>query len=425
MKALLLSTDDIRPGAARAAYRLHQSLRNIGVDSQMLVQSKQSEDSTVNGAKTSLRNINAEARIAVDKLPFLLYPHRLKKQFCLQWLPDTIAGQVARIQPDIVNLHWVCNGYLQIETLAKLNKPIVWTLRDMWPMTGGCHYSENCDRYQHHCGVCPQLQSTATWDASYWVWQRKNRAWRDLNLTIVSLSSWLADCARSSSLFKHRRIETIPNGIDTSLYKPIDRSFARRLLNLPQDKQLVLFGAVGATSDKRKGFHLLQAALQELSHSARQDQIELVVFGAAEPKQPPEFGFKTHYLGKLTDDLSLSLLYGAANVLVAPSVYENLPNTVLEAMACGIPSVAFDIGGMPDLIEHEGTGYLAQPFKIEELAQGIVWVLENDDRYQKLTDRTRQKAEQEFALEIAARRYLSLFNEILTGADQQMLTHSR
>jgi glycosyltransferase involved in cell wall biosynthesis len=289
----------------------------------------------------------------------------------------------------------------------------------MWAFTGGCHYSQDCDRYTASCGVCPQLHSNKNWDLSRWVWQRKAKAWRNLNLTIVALSSWLGKCASSSSLFNDLRVEIIPNGIDTTKYRAIERHVARELLQLPQDKHLVLFGSVKATSDKRKGFHLLQPALQDLGKSGWHDELELVIFGVSQPANPPEFGFKVHYLGTLSDDLSLALVYSAADVFVLPSTQENLANTVMEAIACGIPCVAFNIGGMPDMIEHQKNGYLAQPYKIEDLAQGIAWVLENEERHQKLSHRSREKVEQEFTLELQAHRYFSLFKEVSNECDRQ------
>jgi glycosyltransferase involved in cell wall biosynthesis len=181
---------------------------------------------------------------------------------------------------------------------------------------------------------------------------------------------------------------------------------------LPQDKQLILFGSLKATGDKRKGFHLLQPALRDLSKSGWQDRLELVIFGASEPDNPPDFGLKAHYLGTFSDDLSLALVYSAADVFVLPSTQENLANTVMEAIACGTPCVAFNIGGMPDMIEHQKNGYLAQAYKNEDLAQGIAWVLENEERHQKLSHRACEKAQQEFTVEIQARRYLSIFTEI-------------
>jgi glycosyltransferase involved in cell wall biosynthesis len=426
MNVLLLSTDDIQGGAARAAYRLHQGFQSIDVHSQMLVQSKSVDDRRVIGPLTvkGKEKVITGSRFILDPLPLKFYGHNGDRGFySLQWLPDKINAKVARLNPDIINLHWVCSSFLQIETLARLNKPLVWTLHDMWPFTGGCHYSGDCDRYTASCGACPQLGSSQNWDLSRWVWQRKVKAWKNLNLNIVAPSSWLAKCASSSSLFTDLKLEIIPNGLDTEKYRPIERKLAKELLRLPQDKQLVLFGSFSATSNKRKGFHLLQPALQELSQSGWQDKLELVIFGASRPENPPELGFKTHYLGTLNDDLSLSLVYSAADVFVLPSLEDNLPNTIIEAIACGTPCVAFQIGGMSDAIEHQQNGYLAQPYKIEDLARGIAWVLENKERHQDLSQRARKKVEQQFSLEIQASRYLSLFTEILERDERYLKSH--
>jgi glycosyltransferase involved in cell wall biosynthesis len=418
VKILLLSTSETGTGAARSAYRLHQGFQGINVYSQMLVQAKQSDDRTVIGSPTSsgIAKAGVGLRLTLDHLPLKLYPKRDRNTCSPQWLPDTISSKVAQLAPDVINLHWINAGYLQIETIAKFKKPIVWTLHDMWAFTGGCHYSQDCDRYIASCGTCPQLHSSKDWDLSRWVWQRKAKAWKNLNLMIVTPSSWLAKCAKSSSLFQDRRVEVIPYGLDTEKYRPINQQVARELLNLPKDKCLVLFGALSATGDHRKGFHLLQPALQDLSKSGWQDRLELVIFGSSQPENPPDLGFKAHYLGTLNDDIALALVYSAADVFVAPSVQDNLANTVLEAIACGTPCVAFRIGGMPDMIEHHENGYLAQPYKTEDLAQGIAWVIENNERQKKLSERAREKAQQEFTLKIQARRYLSLVSEILAGS---------
>ncbi len=416
MKVLLLNTSDAEGGAARAAYRLHQGLEGIGVSSQMLVKNKNSGDLSVISVRQPLAKSFDKIISVLSNSPLRLYPERNSAIFSPQWLPDSLAAKVANIQPDIINLHWVCGGYMQVESVPKFDKPLVWTLHDMWPFTGGCHYSEECDRYTESCGSCPQLHSSKDWDLSRWVWRRKAKSWKNLNLTLVSPSAWLAKCASSSSLLKDYRVEVIPNGINTQKYKPINREWAREILNLPQDKQIVLFGCASGTGDRWKGFNLLVSALQSLSKSGWSDRIELLVFGSSEPSNPIELGFKAHYLGKFADDVSLAIVYAAADVFVAPSVYDNLPNTVMEAAACGIPSVGFKIGGMPDLIEHCSNGYLAKPYETEDLARGIAWVLENPDRHQQLCIRARQKVEQEFTLEIQARRYLSLFSELASTA---------
>ncbi len=424
MKILLISTSDTKGGAARATYRLHQGLQSIEVNSQMLVKVKHSNDKTVMGiqAVSGIGQAINGLRLTLDRLPLKFYSHGNKTTFSPHWLPDNISSQVYNFAPDIINLHYVSAGYLQIETIAKFNRPIVWTLHDMWAFTGGCHYNQECNNYTASCGACPQLNSKRDGDLSRWIWQRKAKAWKKLNLTVVTPSVWLAKCARESSLFGERRVEVIPNSLDTDVYRPINKKIARDLLRLPQNKQLILFLSLRATSDKRKGFHLLQPALQELSQAGWQDKLELIVVGASRPEKPPEFGFKSHYLGTLNDALTLALAYSAADVFVAPSVQDNLPNTVLEAIACATPCVAFDIGGMPDMIEHQQNGYLAEPYKIEDLVRGIIWTLENQERYQKLSHRARAKAEQEFALEIQARRYESLFSEILDKSDREKIS---
>lgn len=415
MKIALLSYADDGSGSTRAAYRLHRSLQLVGIQSHLLVQTKYSDDNTVSGfgSKSGLGQIVAGGRLTLDRVPLRFYANRDSTLFSTQWVPDRLSSSVAHLNPDLVHLQWINEGFLQIETLAKFKKPIVWTLRDMWAFTGGCHYNGDCDRYTKSCGSCPQLGSHNRSDLSRKVWQRKNQAWKNLNLTVVALSSWLAKCAAQSSLFSHLEIKVIPNGIDTQLYRPIDRQMARTLLNLPQHKQIILFGAINSTSDSRKGFHLLQPALQNLRKLLSPDKVELVVFGASRPENPPDLGFPCHYLGHFHDDLSLSLLYSAANVFIAPSVQENLANTVLEALACGIPCIAFNIGGMPDLIEHQQTGYLASPYQIDDMTQGIFWILENQERYQKLSFLARKKIEQGFKLEDIAAKYSSLYADLL------------
>jgi glycosyltransferase involved in cell wall biosynthesis len=416
MNILHLSSSD-GGGAGRAAYRLHKGLQHHGVNSQMLVQSNYNEDRSVFYPKTSLGKLSTKFKLSeyIDAFPLQLYPQRQQVNFSLEWFPDRIIHKVREFQPNLINLHWICHGYIQIETLAKFNQPLVWTLHDMWPFTGGCHYTQGCERYQNSCGTCPQLNSSKKQDLSLSVWQRKSKSWQNLNLTIVTPSVWLANCANASSLFKDFRVEVIANGLDIQKYKPVPRQVARLLLNLPQDKQLILFGAMYPTGDPRKGLHLLQGALQLLRQSKWQDLIELAIFGVSEPDKPTNLGFKTNYIGKLHDDISLALLYAAADVFVAPSLQDNLPNTVMESLACGTPCVAFKIGGMPDMIEHYRNGYLAQPYQIEDLAQGITWVLEDQQRHQKLCDRARQKVEQEFTIEQQAKSYQFLYNELIAA----------
>jgi glycosyltransferase involved in cell wall biosynthesis len=414
LKILILSARDLQGGAARAAYRLHQGLLTASVDSKMLVQNKLSDCATVIAPKSKIKRGIAAMKPALDQLPLSLYRHRDRSIniYSSQWLPNNIVEQIEQINPDVINLHWVNGGFVPIEALRKLPHPLVWTLHDMWAFTGGCHYSGTCDRYLESCGACPQLGSKRDGDLSHWNWRRKAKAWQDLNLTIVTPSQWLASCAKSSSLLRHFPIKVIGNGIDPQLYQPHDPLFARKIFNLPTDKKILLFGALNSTQDQRKGFTLLLSALEHLKSTRQADRIELVIFGASRPSQPLNFGFKTHYVGQLSDDVALSLLYATADVFVAPSIQDNLPNTVLEALFCGTPCAAFNIGGMADLIEHQHNGYLAQPEQPQDLAQGIDWILAEEARYQQLKINSRAKAIAHFNLEQQTQRYLRVFTEL-------------
>jgi glycosyltransferase involved in cell wall biosynthesis len=318
---------------------------------------------------------------------------------------------VQRLVPDIVNLHWVCDGFVRVEAVAQFAVPVVWTLHDMWPFTGGCHYNGECRGFELRCGNCQQLGSRTQHDLSRLVWGRKQRAWDGVNLTVVAPSRWLADEARCSSLLRTVRIEVVPYGIDLQLYRPMDRVRARASLELPREAPLILFGAAAAVHDRRKGFDLLQLALSKLRGSLPEDA-RLIVFGGDASERNVDFGLPIHYLGTLTDEAMLARLYAAADVFVAPSRQDNLPNTVLEAMACGTPPVAFDVGGMRDLIDSRATGWLARPFDTEDLARGIGWVLAHP-RAAELGAAVRRKAERELGAELHAKRMLALYNSLL------------
>jgi len=413
MKTLILSTFDVEGGAARAAYRIHNGLQHIGIDSQMLVQTKYGDDRTVIGPQTKMKRGFGLIRPTLDSFPLLLYPNRQDILFSPAVLPDNLAAHVAKLNPDVIHLHWMTGGFLRPGTLKHFNKPLIWTLHDMWPFTGGCHYDQECGRYRESCGRCSMLNSSKNWDLSRWIWRRKQKAWKNLNFTVVTPSRWLGDCAKVSSLFCDLRVEIIPNGLDSSRFKPFDKRIARELLFLPQDKKLILFGAIDSTSDKRKGFQFLQPALQALANNECEDELELIVFGSSKPPNPPELGMKTHYIGHLPGDLSLGLLYAATDVMVVPSIQEAFGQTASEAMACGTPVVAFGATGLLDIVDHKHTGYLAQPFDAEDLAKGIAWVIEDEARWQTLSHQSRQKVEDEFAIESVAQRYAELYKEVL------------
>jgi len=415
MKIQFLNSADIEGGAARAAINLLKGLRAKGADARLQVQRKFADIPHVTGPDTTTGKVMGFARPTLEEILFGISPKKTNGPFSPSFIPDRLASKVSVAAPDIVHLHWVAI-MMRLETLRRFKAPIVWTLHDSWPFTGGCYVPYDCTRYRESCGSCPVLGSSHENDLSRHVWSRKQKAWHGLNLTIVTPSRWMASCAKASSLFHASRVEVIPNAIDIQRYKPFDRHTAREIFSLPQDKKLILFGAKSGTKDRNKGFHLLMQALGKLADSNMQhDTIELVVFGSSEPCLPQDLDFRTQYLGLQHDDVSLALLYSAADVFVLPSIQENLPYTVMEAMACGTPCVAFNQGGVTDLVDHEQNGFLAHPFEPADLARGIAWVLDNEDRRRDLSFQGRQKVEREFALEKIAQRHMELYREILNN----------
>ena len=409
---LLINTFDNVGGAARAAYRLHHGLLEHGIKSRYFVSQKSSDDPTVLGPSTNLEKVAAKLRYQIEGLPLFIYRDRQNVIFSPAWVPWNFHNFINRTDADIIHLHWINGGFLQVETFKKIKKPIIWTLHDSWAFTGGCHMPLDCKKYETACGCCPVLKSNKTKDISYRIFLRKQRSWKDLPLTIVTPSRWLADKARSSALFNGRRIEVIPNGIDTHRYKPMEKKIARELLSLPQNKKIILFGTMNAFTDLRKGIHHLQKAILILSERYHQkEDVEIVVFGASKPAGEQPFSLKTYYMDRLYDDISLSLLYASADVFVAPSIEENLPYTIMESLSCGTPCVAFKIGGIPDLIEHKGNGYLAAPLDPKDLAQGIYWVLEDEKRHERLSSRAREKVIEEFDIKLISRKYMEMYYE--------------
>ncbi|MGB7084451.1 MAG: glycosyltransferase family 4 protein [Phormidesmis sp.] len=418
MKVLHLSTADANGGAARGAYWMHKALRQAGVDSWMLVAEKHTAEPTVIGPTgvTGSQKVFNGIRQTVEYWPLKRYKNKKSGAFSLTIYPSNIAARVEAINPDIVNLHWVAGGLLRPQDLrqfqGKQQRPIVWTLRDMWPFTGGCHYAGECQAYQTICGQCPALGSDNPHDLAYRGWQRKQAGFGDLNLTLAPLSEWLADCARQSSLFSHQPIQVIANAVDIEQYRPIEKTTARNILKLPIDKKLILFGALNPTADARKGFSYLRSALHHLAEKGDSD-LEAVVFGIQQPARDLDLRLPTTFLGYLHDDTMLALAYSAADVMVVPSVQEAFGKTAIEAIACGTPVVAFNATGLKDIVIHKHNGYAAKCFEAADLARGIQWVLEDRSRWQSLSENARQTVKEKFTFARQAEQYRQLYRNLL------------
>jgi len=409
MNILQISGTDKTGGAGIAAYRLHQGLQQIGVESQMLVARKTTSDPTVHRVSSRLSRWGRLQHRYASKQHSRQLKQNPRRADSAYWSLNNssypIADVINTFKSDVVHLHWIGDNYLPIQQLSKINAPIVWTLHDMLTFTGGCHYAGDCTAYQKGCANCPQLVDGKLNDISHHIMQQKIASWADTPMQIVSPSRWLADCARDSLVLKNKTIDVIPNGIDTTHFKPIDKSSARQAFNLPSDKKLVLFGAFGGTDDPRKGFNYLRDALQLLPQAS---DVELVVFGSKK-QQALDVSLPVHQVGRLQDEVSIALLYSACDVFVLPSMQDNLPNTLLEALACGTPCVGFDAGGISDLIQHQQNGYLAQVQDVGDLVNGIQWVLNQSPSATTI----HQDIVERFGLSHIAEQYHMLYKSLI------------
>jgi glycosyltransferase involved in cell wall biosynthesis len=413
MKSLLISTFEQQGGAARSAHRLYRSLGLMGIDSRMLVQYKESDDPKVLGPHGLLARLGAGVRPYIDALPVLCYRTRLSPPWSLAWLPNNISSDVTTFKPDLIHLHGVGHGFLPLGAIGRLPGPLIWTMHDSWAFTGGCHLPGSCDLYHVECGKCPQLNARHEHDLSRWGWNRKSIFWPKLDVTFVAPSHWLAKCAESSSLLSSMPIEVIPNGIDTLRFSPGDRSIARATLGLPQKGLILLYGAASFTRDNNKGFVLLKSALSLISGYLKQNSLTVVLFGDRNYRETEIEGIQVRSYGAVATDKELVSLYRAADFFVLPSLQENLPNTVMESMACGTPCVVFDVGGVGDLISHGENGYFAKGGDVHEFAEGIIWMMADSDRRTFMGRQARLTIESGFDMNHVAERYLKLYEHVI------------
>lgn len=423
-------------GAGNAAYRLHKGLRSIGIDSTMVVLNKRSGDPSVkvlpiNYDKDIILNctvVDSFVSPVWDKewskwiAGVSKYPKRPDGLEMFSAAESDVRLELVReiLEADIINLHWT-SGLMDIPCapLAFRCKPVVWTLHDMNPFTGGCHYADTCEKYMSACGACPQLGSEDDNDVSHKAWDQKRTAYEKLNINVITPSKWLGKCASKSSLFSKFPVTVIPYGFPIDIYKPHPKKVIRKALNISEKAKVILFGADNI-SNKRKGFKYLLDALNNLEIKGEHD-ILLLTFGNV----PRDIEAKSKYpminMGSMNDQNQIAAVYSAADLFVIPSLEDNLPNTVVESMACGTPVLGFNIGGIPDMVEHKKTGYLVKPRDVKGIIEGITWFINaSTETRLKLSNQCRKKAEELYALHIQANNYKIVYEE-LNSKEQSLL----
>jgi len=426
MNVLHISTCDLRGGAARSAWRLHEGLRAAGAQSRMLVQDRASADENVAAISAADHQGRADTRRVLERMERQCIHQRrtpISNTYFSLPAPDLdLSAHPWMRAADIIHLHWVA-GMLAprgVAALRKLRKPIVWTLHDQRAFTGGCHFSAGCHGYEHNCAACPQL----TEDPNGFTRSVLADALATLpgcDITVVCPSRWLADCARRSAVFSGTRVEVIPSGLDTRVFRPREKAEARAALDLDPDAVCLLFGA-DRCSEQRKGFgkmaEAIRAALDdpEFREGVHTGRIAFVSFGEV-GRQFAELPVPIRRLERVDSDDTLATIYSAADALLFTSLEDNLPNVLFEAMCCGTPALAFDIGGVPDIVTHEKTGLLVPAGDCANFA-AVMRRLAGDRAFREELHRNcTESVPANFELSLQASRYLALYRSLAAGGD--------
>jgi glycosyltransferase involved in cell wall biosynthesis len=415
LRIIHLNTYDVTGGAALATYRLHKGLCKLGCDSSMLVAHRSSNDPSVISLVPKMDiTSRIRRRIRAEKITSR---SRYKKMLFYDGFSDdrTIYADdlVSQLPPcDIINLHWIARfvDYQTFFSAVPSHVPLFWRLSDMNPLTGGCHFDDGCGKHSVGCGACPQLGSTDTNDLSRQIWRRKQEVFKGLRpdrLHFIAPSRWMAELVSGSPVFGRFRVTVIPNGVETDVFAPRDQQVARDVLGIPQSASVILFVSDGL-HNRRKGYALLARALSQLDScpdafllSVGRGSIEL------------ETQIPHCHVGQIENRRLLSLVYSAADVCVVPSLQDNQPNTVLEAMACGTPVVGFNVGGIPDMIRPGITGALTPAGDGKALRNAIVDLLSQPEKRAFMSASCRDLVMREYPLEVQIRRYLELYESSL------------
>jgi glycosyltransferase involved in cell wall biosynthesis len=419
VRVALINTMDMKGGAARAAFRLHKGLRGLGVESTYYVRDQTNPDPSIRRFVPNPADL--QTRVSAKAMRDAAY-----NVYAATRSPDIELFSQERVdgdenffiqmpRADVINLHWVA-GFVDYHTFftPRVTKPVVWTLHDMNPFTGGCHYDQGCGKYKSQCAACPLLGTDDPHDLSSKVFAGKKAmldAWPAARLKIVTPSRWLAEEARASALFQRFEATVIPNGLETDVFKPMNKAEARAKLNLPPDARIVLFVS-NHIRLARKGFRELVHAL-----SLVPDAHNLLLVGVGDSHiLSVEAPFKVQQIEHVNDDATTAMIYAAADVMAIPSRQDNLPNTILESMSCGTPVVGFAAGGIPDLVREDETGFLAPPGNVAALSLAFMKAFENVEHLRNCGARGRTMVERDYSLAAQATAYRAFYERVIAGA---------
>lgn len=413
MHVLLINTSEKTGGAAIACNRLMEALNKNGIKAKMLVRDKQTDDMRVAQTKDSWKQ-----RFNFLWERFLIFlNNRLHKKGIFLVDIANVGTDVTELEEfkeaDIIHLHWTNQGFLSLSSLRKImesSKPVVITMHDQWYFTGICHYSNDCIKYQSFCTNCEQLKGGGITDVARRIYEKKRKMYADADVTFVGCSKWIAELAAKSNLTKGKFITNIPNAIDTNVFHPLDSDESRKHFNLPTDRKLLLFGAQRIT-DERKGFKYLVEACERIKEQQPGvfHELGVVVVGDKSEEVNKMLPLPVFTVPYISDEHEMVKLYNAVDIYVTPSLQDNLPNTIVEAMSCGTPCVGFNVGGIPEMIDHEKNGYVAEYLDAIDFAKGIVWTL-SINNYKELCTAAHEKATSTYSESSVARKYTEIYD---------------
>jgi glycosyltransferase involved in cell wall biosynthesis len=411
MKVLIVNTSEQAGGAAVAANRLMDALNNHGVKAKMLVRDKQTGDICVAGLEGT---IGKKWHFLWERLVIFFHLH-FKREHLFELDIANSGTDITTLrefkEADIIHLHWINQGMLSLKGIRKIlrsGKPVVWTMHDIWPATGICHLTLGCTSFRQSCRQCKYLPGNgADNDLAAKVWRRKRQVLSEGNISFVACSKWLEQEAKSSGLLQGQTITSIPNPIETRIFCPGDKAKAREDEQLPADKRLILFVCQRVTNPNKGMSYLIEACRQlAAQHPEMKEQTGVVILGGHAEEVAGELPFETYPLGYVSDPQRMATIYRASDVFVLPSLSENLPNTIMEAMACGVPCVGFHVGGIPEMIDHRENGYVAEYRNAADLAQGLYYVLAEAD-HEALSKACLHKVASCYSQSSVARQYIN------------------
>ena len=416
MKILILNTAEHTGGAAVAANRLLRALLRQGVSALMLVRDRATDDPAVvsldRGAARRWLNF---LYFVWERLVIYLCNRLSKRNLFQVSIANTginIRRTAAFREADVIHIHWINQGFLSLDEIARIiasGKRVVWTLHDLWPATAICHYPGDCVKYRTDCSACPMMSENPLVDLAKRVARRKGKIdWR--RVTFVGCSEWIARTASESVWLREARFVSIPNPIDTTLFRPIDRREARQRLGLPEEKRLILFAAA-KLSDTRKGAAFLLEACRLLA-AEMEGELEIILMGSDATELSALSPVPVRALGYISGAAELAVAYSCADLFVIPSLEDNLPNTIMEAMACGTPCVGFRTGGIPEMIDHAVNGYVSASRDSADLARGIAWALRHPEPG-NLSAACREKVMRCYQESVVAKKYIALYQKLI------------